>query len=181
MQNLATTGHIDISRELAHAVVQCVVREMSNETLMSLLQFNINRDRLELQMRLQLIALIIDRQLTVNSALKSRFMIAISLLSDFFGKSFGYKQLAIIKDLNNQIADTDTVTLPYSMWPVANADLPSCPPAMLSASAQFKKIYVEKHKKHKLDTFIPLLGSVQLAYNKTHSFTVSGIVASLLL
>jgi hypothetical protein len=99
------TNTINISREIAAALVHCLDRptpDLDSHLIQSILQFNTNKERLEMELRIQFLALVIDLRLVKDSLLHVKFLDLMLVLSNFFGKSFCFKFQAVLKEATSQ-------------------------------------------------------------------------------
>ena len=86
---------VNVSREIAYALFE--QPKLDEGLVQSILNFNTDKDRLELEMRLRLISVIVDGEINKLQYIKSMF----EVVGNHFGNRFCFKFLAIIKEFTS--------------------------------------------------------------------------------
>ena len=100
-------SHSSVSKEIVEALFYLIKSSKESELdeglIFSMLCFNTDRDRLELELRLQLIAVLVDGQMAegANRQTIEKLKPILELLAQHFGKKFCFKCHAIIKEVMN--------------------------------------------------------------------------------
>ena len=173
----AITYPTDSKRNLSKDIASALFFELDqgleiNKTMThSILQFNINKDRLEMEVRLAVLGHLLDEANQTAERLK-KLSELFGILASFFGQKFTFKFQKLVKEVTGaQIKDESksgswALTLPHSLWPISLAKHPAVHPDLVSHLSEFQAAYQAKFPKRKLQAILPDVGSVELLFNR---------------
>ena len=157
-------------------------------TLNTLLIYNLDKDRLELELRKYLITRLLDKE-------KSKFNVEqeqtlSNAIRDHYGGKFNHRFSLILQSLKDEkeIANKDPskgeiTVIPQAVWPTQFSNplrTQVIAPQLSVFSTSFTDAYKTKFDSRRLE-FLSMFGTVELLVDKKHSITVSTGQATCLL